>query len=85
MSDTSDAMEVKVLGKVIGTASGWDPVEECHVQFYSFHGAKTLPREMHFVECLAIDFTSGIYRCYDADANLDNSPHGLISEAIANV
>lgn len=58
-----------VLGKVIGTHTGWDEIENCHLQFYDFIpnalGMKFIGQQTAADICLSIDFTKGNVYIYN--------------------
>ena len=52
-------MEVRILGIIIGTASGWDQVGDFAVCFYDFKPSHILvPSD----ECLSVDLDSGDFQ-----------------------
>lgn len=63
-------IEVKVLGLVIGTASGWDELDTCVLYFYDFepNNGINLPSKD-----LVVDFEDGLFMTYDDDGTETHS------------
>lgn len=54
-------MDVVILGEVIGSATGWDPMGEDTFSFYNFTSSIS---ELDNVDCLNIQFGTGIVEGY---------------------
>jgi hypothetical protein len=63
-----ERFEWVVLGRVIGTATGWDQADTFVMQIYDFEPDKeiNLPK----ADCLTIDFEKGVAQIYDDDGQL---------------
>ena len=59
-------MNVKVLGTLIGTASGWDAVDTTIFSFYDFEPVIPLLKEFKNTS-ISIDFDSGEFESYDLE------------------
>lgn len=53
----------KVLGRVIGTVTGWDQADRFIIELHDFKPAKGV--SIKKAECLCIDFESGCAIIYD--------------------
>lgn len=58
----TDKIEWNVLGRIIGTASGWDQADTFVINLYDFEPAKEVPLDPS--ECIFIDFESGKVEAY---------------------
>ncbi len=71
---TESANSLKVLGKVVGTVDGWDPVDELSHVYYSFRpndiGMKWL-KDWPVAGCfdISINFLTGKVERYDESSN----------------
>lgn len=58
-----------VLGKVIGTHTGWDEVENCYLQFYDYIpnalGMQFIRGQAEADICLSVNFTEGTVFIYN--------------------
>jgi hypothetical protein len=72
-------INVQVLGRSIGTASGWDDMGEASYHFYDFQPNDTLIVLDCGTECrdIGVDFEKGYLTEYDALAN-ETRRHDLI-------
>lgn len=65
--------DVYILGRKIGTASGWDAFGEyAEFQYYDFVPDKTFPIIQEEIDTLYIDYLDGILKTYDKDGNVTN-------------
>lgn len=55
-----ETMTVVILGRTVGTASGWDEVDTHAVCFYNFES--TVPG-LHTCSCFQVNFETGIFQC----------------------
>lgn len=60
-------MKVKILGKVIGTASGWDQVTDDGVQFYDYKGSI---KELDGCDNFYFDWVTGKVELYDDEGEV---------------
>lgn len=60
-------MEVKILGKVIGTASGWDEGGDSYLMVYDYSGSIS---ELEETSCFSFDWISGEFELYDEDGEV---------------
>jgi hypothetical protein len=67
-------MEVLLLGKHIGLASGWDPIDDGSVQFYDFapneEGKQLFPEIPRLNASCAFDAIKGVFEVFDPDSEL---------------
>jgi hypothetical protein len=72
----SERQEWIILGRVIGTATGWDQGDTFVIQIYDFEPAPgvNLPAD----ECISFDFEKGLAQTYD-DAGQTKESFDIIS------
>lgn len=68
--DETERMEVKILGRVIGIASGWDQADTHAVQFYDFEPAPGVA--LVSSTCQIVDFESGSVYSVDDEGRESN-------------
>lgn len=73
--DSNGRMEVKVLGRIIGTASGWDVLDDHILCFYAFEPSIEYASEFKEDECLTISFETGMFT-YEHEGN--TTEHDII-------
>ena len=56
-------IKVTILGRVIGTASGWDEVGDQCLSFYDFAPAKNV--DLQKCSSISVSFDSGVIEGYD--------------------
>ena len=64
-------VEWVVLGRVVGTASGWDQADTFVMQLYDFKPSVgvNLPAS----DCITFDFDNGLAQTYDDNGNVTHS------------
>lgn len=67
---SEDRVEFTILGRVIGTGTGWDKMEECHILIYDFESVEeyALPNGD-----LSVDFNEGKFEYHNEDGDVLNS------------
>jgi len=60
-------MSVKVLGVALGTASGWDTVDDWHVVFYDFEPSYGIDLRKGD---LNVDYVNGLFQGFDDEGRL---------------
>lgn len=60
--------EYVVLGRIIGTAAGWDQVGDWSINFYEFEPAPGVP--LPVAEALFFDSETGLFEAYDDAGNV---------------
>lgn len=67
-----EVIEVKILGKVIGVATGWDESGDTSIQYYDYVGYVS---ELMETSCFSFNWGSGEFELHDDDGNV-TSKHG---------
>jgi hypothetical protein len=70
MTTTDERMPVTIMGRTIGTASGWDG-EDQTLGFYDFEPSETTAAELSKTNSLQIDFTTGKITAWNEDGCLE--------------
>lgn len=72
----TDRVDWTVLGRIIGSASGWDQADTFVMNIYDFEPAANVPLEA--TECLFIDFENGKVEAYNDDTGKPSWSKDLI-------
>lgn len=73
---TQKRIEWTVLGRVIGTATGWDQADTFVIGLYDFEPAENV--KLPETDCLWIDFESGTAQTFDEGGNVETS-HDIVA------
>ena len=65
----SDRMNCHILGRILGTASGWDTLDTNAIIFYDFIPAPELIAVLPTHDCLEVNFETGQLSIYSEDGN----------------
>lgn len=76
MIDDNKRMNVRVLGKDIGTAEGWDQMDTNVFMFYDFKASEEFNKIPNGDACF--DFLEGTIQYHDDKGNVVNS-HDMIA------
>jgi len=65
---TDKRVEFTVLGRIIGTGTGWDEMDNCHLIIYDFQPGERFP---HIPEGdLGVNFNAGTFEYHDDQGNM---------------